>query len=157
MKKLLMALAMLLVASTSWAAGSCSYYPSQSSGSDKYEGYKIIMTCTADVSDGSFPNTTITLPTMSYFYSVEYAHGSVNAVTDGTSLVLNNSFGLDVLGTAGSGALGATTHVLFVPLKSDGGEFFPQVGGTLTQTITQAGSPTNEATLTLEYSFSAIH
>lgn len=159
MKKILFVLAVLLLASNAWSAGSCVQATSPSDGSAglyKSEAYKITVVCTADASDGSIPNASIVVPVMSYLYSVEYKYGAVGA-TDDSDLVLTDSLGVDVLGTTGIGMIDSSANALWIPKKTDGGSFYPMVSGTLTQSVTQAETKTNSAVVTLEYSFIGIH
>lgn len=152
MKKILCLIAFLLIPSLVFAAGSCSDSVTFNAG----EIYEVTVTCTADASDGTFPNKSITLPSHGafYFVSVEYAHGTSTQVTNNSDMTLLSPSGTDLLNGNGTDFMAAaTTHAIASAKDWKNTYITPPVYGTLTQTVTQATTATNSATITLVYKF----
>lgn len=122
--------------STSFGAGACT----MSSISSSDIAY-VTWVCTADASDGSFPSTVTSSPTLrGWVYVVDVTPGTTTP-TDGSGFTLTSSAsGVDVMGGNASTMLGASPSRA-IPQASG------WINGTLTPVIT--GNSVNSAIFTI--------
>lgn len=153
MKKLILALALLLVSARVFAAGTC--VPSYS---DAGSVFTISYACTADAAAATYPSTTLDANVMAslkkrgfYLYEV-YTSPGATAPTDETDFTLADSNGLDILGTAGLNKIDATSDLRFFPKNSAGGYSFPAITGTA-YTMAISNNAVNSAVTAITFVF----
>jgi len=135
MRNLLLAVALLLIPSITFGAGTCVLDQSgtQSGGNRMWRQYL----CTADAADASMGAYTVTGFYDFYLYSVETWPGST-APTDATDFTLLEAVtGEDVMGGNGTDAIDATTTSTVLPRSSFMSlNFYHMIKGNMTLTIT---------------------
>jgi hypothetical protein len=112
---------------------------------------KLVLTCTADAADHSYPVTVLNTLQNDYLllgkqlYSIKCIPGTTGPTT-GTSITITDEYGVDLLGGKGSGLIHNSnkTWALFGPA---GSVVSALVTGTLTATIT--GNSVNSAVITI--------
>jgi hypothetical protein len=144
-KKILLTLAMVLFTCTSaFAAGACVLTATFNGQDYRYKYY----VCTADASDGTVANTTVTGFSGYWLTSVETWPGGT-APTDASDMtLLDATTGLDLLGTNGTDLIDATTPGVAGP--SIGGTAHElMANGNLTMVVTQQAAATNSAIMNI--------
>ncbi len=135
MRKLLLAVALLLIPSITFGAGTCVLDQSgtQSGGNRMWRQYL----CTADASDGSMAAFTVGGFYDFYIYSIETWSGTT-APTDNTDFTLLEAVtGEDIVGGNGTDGIDATTSNTVLPRSSFMSlNFYHMIKGDLTLTIT---------------------
>lgn len=155
MKKLIMTiiLAVMLMASNLWAAGSCTESVEAYTG-----GFTIIkLACTGDAADGSIPTQTISTDAMNtvlgtfYFYQCKTYPTSGGTAPDAADVTVNMS-GQDMLGGKGVNLVHATATQDVMPYSTFMSTYrYPAVIGTITVAV--ANQATHSANYTIELIF----
>lgn len=164
MKKIIsfFVLAIVLMASMSWAAGSCVQTPYKYTNG----AIKIILTCTGDASDGSIPNTSISTANMNlilgthYLYTVSAYPTSGGTAPDAADVFILDANSEDLLGSAdggttankGANLIHATLKKTTLPYSYYLSQlYFPAVVNTLTLKV--SNQATHSANYTIELLF----
>jgi hypothetical protein len=149
MKKVLVGLLMLLLASTSvWGAGTCTQDLTQMNLIQL-----LTFTCTADSADGSFPSTVTSLNYTDrlkgwYLYKVITNPGTT-APTDNWDFTITDGDGIDVLGGAGANRH-TTTSQSIIPLLTSNNYAQPFLD---TWTLAITGNSNNSANIVIKAVF----
>jgi hypothetical protein len=137
MKRLLIALIIMLISvpSVALAAGTCVFTQSGSKSGSEHMWRQY--TCTADAADGSVDAYTVIGFHDFYIYSVETWPGAT-APTDASDFTLLDAItGEDLMGGNGTDAIDATTPITVLPRSAAMSlNFYHMVKGNLTLTIT---------------------
>ena len=155
MKKILASiiLAVMLMASNLWAAGSCTETVASYTGGI----VQIKLVCTGDSGGGSFPTQTISTNAMAlikgthYFYRAKAYPTSGGTAPDAADVTVNMD-GQDLLGGKGVNLIHATATYDTFPYSGFMSQYcYPAVTNTITVAV--ANQETNSANYTIELEF----
>ena len=107
---------------------------------------KIVFTCTADASDGSFPSTALTAKIEGRLIALETDPGST-APTDNYDIAITNGAGADVL--QGLGANRDTANTETAQIVVSGTSLRPTVDESETLTLAITNNSVNSATIVI--------
>ena len=109
-----------------------------------YDLHTVILTCVADVADGSFPDYDIVGLREWFLYSIETVPGATNP-TNNYDVYVRTSRGTDMMGGNGENRAEATGELAHPDTAPE------MVDGTITQSIENNG--VNSANITIVYQF----